>query len=104
MKGMREQSKTYETINAYLNYKYDGVLSKKIAALRASLAQQSKQEARSCLDEYHGLVQKGEIRSGLRLLREAANYAPSEVFRPRRLAGLVKNGFLGILYKIGVQN
>jgi glycosyltransferase involved in cell wall biosynthesis len=103
IKGMREQLKTYETINAYLDFRYDGVLSKKIAALRASIAQQSKQEARSCLDQYRGLVKKGHVRRGFRLLWEAVNYAPSEVFHPRRFAGVVKNGFLGILYKIGLQ-
>ncbi len=101
IEGVRENIKTYETINAYLNFKYHEVLSKKIAALRESLC---KHEARSCLDQYQGLVQKGEMIRGFRLLLEAANYAPSEVFRPRRFAGVVKNGFLGILYKIGAQN
>jgi len=100
----RSHIESYKTIDAHLNHKYSRVVSEKIAAWRALLAQLSKHEARACLDQYRGLVQKGELTRGLRVLLEAVEYAPLEVFRPRRFAAVVKTGLLGIWHKIGAQN
>jgi glycosyltransferase involved in cell wall biosynthesis len=98
---VKEHIHTYKTINAYLNFKYDRVISEKIAELPK---RQREQQARSCLDQYHKLVQKGEMKNGLRLLWQATHSAPLEVLRPRRLAAVLKNGLLGILRKNSLQN
>ncbi|HEY6119798.1 MAG TPA: glycosyltransferase [Pyrinomonadaceae bacterium] len=92
---------TYRAINAQLNYKYDRMISEIISA---APRRQIEHEARVCLDQYHRLVRKGEIRKGLRLLWEATNFAPLEVLRPRRLAVVLKNGFLGAFWKDSVHS
>lgn len=98
---VKEHINTYKTINEHLNFRYNRVISERIAALPRRL---NEQHARSCLDQYHKLVQKGEIKKGLRLLWQATHSAPLEVLRPRRLAVVLKNGLLGILWKNSVQN
>ena len=90
--------KSWEVIDAHLNSRYHRVISKEIAALRRP-QRQNREHARSCLNQYHRLVKTGELKKGLRLLLEAIHSAPSEVFRPRRFLAVLKNGFLGILYK-----
>jgi glycosyltransferase involved in cell wall biosynthesis len=95
--------KSWEAIDAHLNSKYKRVISRRIADLRQPQGQ-NKHHARSCLDQYHKLVKTGELKKGLRLLLEAIHSAPSEVFRPRRFIAVLKNGFLGILYKRSVHN
>ena len=92
---------TYKAINAQLNYKYDRRISQIIAAAPRL---QFEHEARVCLDKYHRLVRKGEIRMGLRFLWQAAHFAPFEVLRPRRLAVVLKNGFLGAFWKNRVES
>jgi glycosyltransferase involved in cell wall biosynthesis len=94
---IREHINTYETIDAYFNYKYHDIVSPKIAELRVRLAEQYRQRAVSCLDEYHGLVRGGHLSKAFPLLAEAARSAPSEVFRPRRLAAVIKNGLAGAI-------
>lgn len=96
---VKEHINTYKTINAHLNFKYDRLISEIIAALPRRL---NEQHARSSLDQYHKFVQKGEIKKGLRMLWQATRSAPLEVLRPRRLAVVVKNGLLGILWKNSV--
>ena len=91
---LQQHSKTYEAINAQLNFKYDREIKERIAALRRALP---RQHARSCLDQYHRLVKAGEVRKGLRLLMEAIRSAPVEVFQPRRFGAVIKNGLLGLV-------
>lgn len=92
---------TYRAINEHLNFKYDRMISEIITALPR---RQSEHHARSCLDQYHKHVQKGEFKKGLRMLWQATQSAPSEVFRIRRLAAVFKNGLLGIFLRNSVQN
>jgi glycosyltransferase involved in cell wall biosynthesis len=87
---LKEHINTYKTINEHLKFRYNRIISDRIAALK-------EQHARSCLDEYHELVKTGEIKNALRLLMEATHSAPLEVLRPRRLAVVLRNGLLGIL-------
>jgi glycosyltransferase involved in cell wall biosynthesis len=93
---LKEHINTYETINEHLKFKYDRAISKIIAALPR---RHNEQHARSCLDQYHRLVKKGEIKKGLPLLLEATHAAPLEVLRPRRFLSVLKNGILGLTYK-----
>jgi hypothetical protein len=88
--------KSWEVINAHLNFKYNDLISQQIAALPQL---QARQHARSCLDRYHTLAKAGELKKALRLLRGAIQAAPSEVFRPRRLLAMVKNGLVGTFFK-----
>lgn len=98
---IRAHIKTWEVIDAHLNLKYHRTISKMIAVLPK---RQNREHARSCLDQYHGHVRLGELRQGLPLLMEAIHFAPSEVFQPRRFIAVLKNGFLGLLYKTRAQN
>ena len=98
---VKEHIHTYKTINEHLNFKYDRMISEIITALPRRL---NEQNARSFLDQYHKLVQKGEFKKGLRMLWQATKSAPSEVFRTRRLAAVFKNGLLGIFLRNSVQN
>jgi glycosyltransferase involved in cell wall biosynthesis len=98
---LEQHTKTYEAINAQLNFKYDREITERVAALRRALP---RQHARSCLDRYHRLVKTGEVKKGLRLLVEAIRSAPAEVFRPRRFVAVIKNGVLGIFYNTSAQN
>ena len=91
---LEQHTKTYEAINAQLNFKYDREITERIAALRSALP---RQHARSCLDQYHRLVKTGEVKKGLRLLVEAIRSAPAEVFQPRRFMAVLKNGLLGLV-------
>ena len=92
---------TYRAINAQLNYKYDRMISEIVAA---APRREIEHEARVCLDQYHILVRKGEIRKGLKFLWLATHFAPFEVLHPRRLAVVLKNGFLGAFWKNSVQS
>jgi len=92
---LEEHIKTYRTMDSHLKYKYGRLISKMIADLCA-------QYSRSCLDEYHRQVQMGEIREGLRSLWQATRWAPREVFRPRRLGAVVKNGLFKSFTNEGV--
>jgi hypothetical protein len=95
--------KSWKTIDAHLNSKYNRAISRTITALRET-PRQDKHHARSCLDQYHKLVKMGEVKQGLRQLVKAIHSAPSEVFRPRRFFAVLKNGFLGIFYKTSVHD
>lgn len=101
IQGTREHIKTYETIDAHLNFKYTRAISKKIIAWRKAL---TRQQAQSCLAQYHRAVKNGEMKKGLRLLLQATLSAPLQVFRPRHFAAVLKNGFLGLFYKERIQN
>jgi len=101
MQGVKEHIKTYEAINAHLNFKYNKVLSKRIADLPKT---KNEQHARACLDQYHRFVKKGEIKDGISVLLEAIRSAPSQVFRPRHFAAVLKYGLLGALHKERGQN
>jgi len=92
---LEEHIKTYRTMDSHLKYKYGRLISKMIADLCA-------QYSRSCLDQYHRQVQMGEIREGLRSLWQATRWAPREVFRPRRLGAVVKNGLFKSFTNEGV--
>jgi hypothetical protein len=81
-------------IDAHLNFKYSKEINERVADLRRAMP---RQHARSCLDQYHRAVKKGEINKGLRLLMEAARSAPREVFQPRRFAAVLKNGLRGMI-------
>lgn len=94
---LREHINTYKTINEHLNFRYHRLISEKIAEFK-------EQHARSCLGQYHEVIKKGELKTALRLLMEAAYSAPSEVLHPRLLASVLKNGLLGIFWKAGAQN
>lgn len=95
---IKEHIKTYEAIDAYLKFQYSPIISEKISALRVTLSQQYKQHARTCLDKYHSLTREGQFLKALPLLIEATRSAPSQVFRPRRLAAVLKNGLAAIIY------
>lgn len=94
---LKEHINTYKTINKHLNFRYNQLISAKIAEFKT-------QHARSCLGQYHEVIKKGELKTALRLLMEATHAAPLEVLRPRLLASVCKNGFLGILRKASEQN
>ena len=94
---LREHIKTYKTIDEHLKFKYRRVIANRIAAL-------NEQHARWCLDQYHELVKKGEIKKALRSLMEATHSAPLEVLHPRRLAAVLKNGLVGALRKNSAQS
>jgi glycosyltransferase involved in cell wall biosynthesis len=94
---VNEHIKTYKTIDEHLNFKYEGLISEKIAQFK-------EVHARSCLGQYHEVIRKGELRTGLRLLMEATQFAPLEVLQPRLLAAVLKNGLLGILWKTNEEN
>jgi hypothetical protein len=98
---VKQHINTYQTINAHLNFKYDRMISEIIAGM---LKRQREQHARSCLDQYHRLVQNGEFVKGLSMLWEATHSAPFEVLRPRRLAVVLKNGLLGAFWKNSMQS
>ena len=98
IQGIRENIKTYETIDAYLTRKYHRAISEKVSALRRSLHEQYRQHARTRLDQYHALARRGKPMKGLRLLLEATRSSPSEVLRPHRFLAVLKNGILGILH------
>lgn len=104
LRRTRQHIKSYETIDAHLGFKYTRLLSKKVEALRATLPWQYRQHARSCLDRYHRLVRRGEVKEGVQALLEAARAAPLEVIRPRRLAAVIKNGLLGVFWKSSAQS
>lgn len=94
IQGTREQIKTYEAIDAYLNFKYTTAISEKIAAWRKKI---SLQQGQSCLTQYHTAVKNGEIQKGVGLLWRATLFAPLLVFRPLSFAAVLKNGLLGVL-------
>ena len=98
---IKEHINTYQTINAHLNFKYDRMISEIVAAM---LKNQREQHARLCLDQYHRLVQNGELVKGLSSLWEATHSAPFEVLRPRRLAAVLKNGLMGAFWKNSIQS
>lgn len=95
VKGTREHIKTYETIDAHLNFKYTRVISEKIVLWRKVI---TRQQALSCLAQYHKAVKNGEIRKGLRFLWQATRSAPLHVFHPLHLAAVLKNGFFGVFH------
>lgn len=97
MQHLEEHIKTYKAIDAHLKFKYSHLISPKIKALRDRLLSEYRQQARSCLDQYHKLVRAGELTKGFQFLLEAIRSSPREVLRPRRLAAVFKNGFLGAL-------
>lgn len=99
--GTRENIKTYETIDAYLNFRYTRAISEKIVSMRKALNQR---QAQAFLAQYHRAVKNGEIRRGLRLLLRATLSAPLQVFRPRDFAAVLKNGFAGVFHKQKTQN
>lgn len=94
--GISEHIKTYETIDAHLNFKYTRAISRKLATWRRTL---TALEAQATLAQYHSAVKNGEIKQGLRLLWQLGLSAPLRVIRPRHLAAVIKNGLSGILFK-----
>jgi glycosyltransferase involved in cell wall biosynthesis len=101
---IKEHFHTYKVIDAHLKFKHHRLIAAQIKSWRETLAHERGRHARSCLDQYHRLVGKGEIRKGVRLLLEAARSAPLEVLRPRRFAAVLKNGLIGVFWRNTVQN
>ncbi|MDQ2974211.1 MAG: glycosyltransferase [Acidobacteriota bacterium] len=98
LEGIKNHIKTYQAINRYLDFKYDPLLSARIATLRESVVELNMQNARSCVDDYHTVIRRGEIKNGFRLLSQAIRSAPSEVLSPPRLLKVVKSSLRGILF------
>ncbi|MCM3903809.1 MAG: glycosyltransferase [Pyrinomonadaceae bacterium] len=89
---LRGHIHTYKTMNEHMKFKYDRLISDRIAAL-------NEEHARWCLGQYQEVIKTGELRTALSLLMDATHCAPLEVLRPRLLASVLKNGLLGIFWK-----
>lgn len=94
---LKEHINTYQTMNEHLKFKYSGIISNRITALKVEYA-------RWCLVQYHEVIKRGEGATALGLLMEATRHAPSQVLRPRLIGSIVKNGFLGTFGRAGERN